>query len=437
MMNISSPSQAFPSKLYNKYRNTLMKLQKTTLNIQFNKNCLANKIIPDYIKNSVNSMSSAPKKVKKKVEILWLKQEIRELYTKKQSLNTELYQTHLDLANKFTVPAYFDEITNREKAYVQKVMQEKREKQNRKLNRIINSTYTPTKNNLSQQYKFHDRIINLTDIKLTTHEKSLLEKGPKHNINTNISHKTIENLITETEHIIKEQERLSTPNFNANLTRELVAAEITQIIRTHKSTIISKHKTSEETTASKLKQKLKQNNAIVTRADKGNITVIMDEKEYTEKTLDFLKDNNITKLTSDPTARYQRNIQQTLKNINNTFSKGQIKRMIQKNPKAPTLNSLPKVHKDNIPIRPVINFRSAPSYHLAQQTHLLLKKLYTFDNNRNLELIDRIKNIHIPDTATLISFDVTSMYTCIPINETINIITQRLKQQGNTPDTHI
>ena len=40
-------------------------------------------------------------------------------------------------------------------------------------------------------------------------------------------------------------------------------------------------------------------------------------------------------------------------------------------PKAPRLKGLPKIHKNNMPARPLVNFMSAPSYKIA-------KKLWKF-----------------------------------------------------------
>ena len=38
----------------------------------------------------------------------------------------------------------------------------------------------------------------------------------------------------------------------------------------------------------------------------------------------------------------------------------------------------------------------------------------------SFDLTERLKGLHIPPCARLVSFDVKSMYTCIPVPETIN-----------------
>ena len=91
------------------------------------------------------------------------------------------------------------------------------------------------------------------------------------------------------------------------------------------------------------------------------------------------------------------------------------------NPLCPRLYGLPKVHKDNFPMRPVVSFYTAPSYKLAQKANSLFssKCQYNpkFTVKNSLELIDKIKNIIVPENAILVSFDVVSLFTSIPTLE--------------------
>jgi hypothetical protein len=63
---------------------------------------------------------------------------------------------------------------------------------------------------------------------------------------------------------------------------------------------------------------------------------------------------------------FQKQIQQTLQKCNEIIDKTQHKYILQVKPTAPTLKALIKIHKDNNPIRPVINSIPAPSYKLAK-----------------------------------------------------------------------
>ena len=82
------------------------------------------------------------------------------------------------------------------------------------------------------------------------------------------------------------------------------------------------------------------------------------------------------------------------------------------------LYGLPKLHKPNIPMRPIVSFCGSPSYQLSKHLTNILKaltdksqhKLQSTDN-----FIDAIKTVQIPDDHKLVSFDVKSLFTSIPL----------------------
>jgi hypothetical protein len=73
-----------------------------------------------------------------------------------------------------------------------------------------------------------------------------------------------------------------------------------------------------------------------------------------------------------------------------SFTKKEIKYLIQEHTSTPTLKALLKIRKPDIPIRPVINHTNAPSYKMAKKVNNILKKRlllhnqYTTSNSRNL-----------------------------------------------------
>jgi hypothetical protein len=113
--------------------------------------------------------------------------------------------------------------------------------------------------------------------------------------------------------------------------------------------------------------KLDKNNAIITQADKGKTVVIIYEQEYHKKVRTFLSENNFEPTPSDPTSKYQAHITKTLKQCNLIFHKNQHAYLIQKHPTPPTLKAQLKIHKPGIPIRPVVNNRTAPTYKAAKK----------------------------------------------------------------------
>jgi hypothetical protein len=95
------------------------------------------------------------------------------------------------------------------------------------------------------------------------------------------------------------------------------------------------------------------------------------------------------------------------------------------NPAAPTIKGMIKIHKQNAPIRPVINWRNAPAYKLAK---MLTKKLrthiplpYTFNVKNSVHLIEDLSNITFSSNLQLVSFDITNMYSNVPTDEVLQI----------------
>ena len=85
----------------------------------------------------------------------------------------------------------------------------------------------------------------------------------------------------------------------------------------------------------------------------------------------------------------------------------------------PKLYGLPKLHKPNIPMRPIVSFCGSPTYQLSKYLTTVLQPLtdqFRYKLQSSTEnFIDSIKTAHIPDDHRLVSFDVKSLFTSIPL----------------------
>ena len=86
---------------------------------------------------------------------------------------------------------------------------------------------------------------------------------------------------------------------------------------------------------------------------------------------------------------------------------------------APRFYGQPKIHKLGVLIPPIVSYSCSPPYNLNKYIANILK-----DENNNPKnstaFSNLIRNVPIDDDKIMILFDVTSLYTSIPIN--INII---------------
>lgn len=92
---------AIQAQMLNSCFNIKTKLYNTIANIKFNKKCLAYKVIPKYATFHINVNNFASKKTKEQTQILWINNEIKFLYRKKEYLNRKLYQAHLAASQYF------------------------------------------------------------------------------------------------------------------------------------------------------------------------------------------------------------------------------------------------------------------------------------------------------------------------------------------------
>jgi hypothetical protein len=97
------------------------------------------------------------------------------------------------------------------------------------------------------------------------------------------------------------------------------------------------------------------NSVILVTADKGRTIVSIDDTAYTEKVTDFLNNNQFSTLTKELTDKYKKQLQQILRQCNKIIDKPKIRKLMQDKPKPPILKVQLKLHKPDIPIRPVID----------------------------------------------------------------------------------
>ncbi|XP_054257628.1 uncharacterized protein LOC128982715 [Macrosteles quadrilineatus] len=164
-------------------------------------------------------------------------------------------------------------------------------------------------------------------------------------------------------------------------------------------------------------------------ADKGNATVVLDTVTYEEKMLETLQSGQYTQLKKDPTETFERKIASTLRKHKKFFSDKQRTRLTPHHSKIPHMYGLPKIHKPNVPLRPIVSSRDSACRELSKVLLDILKPLVgntdSFIKNSK-DFVEKSKSIVLADTDKLVSFDVESLFTNVPVSETLKIIETRL-----------
>ena len=98
-----------------------------------------------------------------------------------------------------------------------------------------------------------------------------------------------------------------------------------------------------------------------------------------------------------------------------------------------------KVHKPGVPLRPILAMIGSPQHATAKWLADLLKpvllKYSWFVVNDSFEFSQMIRQFTVPASARMCSFDIKSLYTNVPLEETIKICAKELYHSEIVPPT--
>lgn len=96
---------------------------------------------------------------------------------------------------------------------------------------------------------------------------------------------------------------------------------------------------------------------------------------------------------------------------------------------SPRIYGLPKIHKEGTPLRPVVSSVQSPTYNMSKFLANSISKILgksEYHVRDSWEFIKFIKTIkQIPRSFKLISLDVVSLYTNVPVDLAIECIRER------------
>ena len=140
------------------------------------------------------------------------------------------------------------------------------------------------------------------------------------------------------------------------------------------------------------------------------------------------------KLDKNPTSSYESKIQCTLRKIKSKLSAEKYKKPYPTGSSAGRFYGTAKVHKiyrndkvDKLPLRPMLSNIGTASYQLAKYLEKLLSPLSKSEYivQSSTEFMEHIKTT-IPRGYHLISFDLISLFTNVPLDASIYIVLKRI-----------
>lgn len=169
---------------------------------------------------------------------------------------------------------------------------------------------------------------------------------------------------------------------------------------------------------------------VVLPADKGNAAVVLDSTTYKDKVTNLLSDPSYRKLDKDPTSRIENRTRTLLKR--SELPTDIVKSLIPRSSVPPRLYGLPKIHKTDVPLRPIVSAIGSPTYTLAKHLTTLLQPVVgTCEHHvkNSTEFVKNIHNIKLDPQDILVSFDVVSLFTRVPLKDALQLL-----ESNFTPD---
>ena len=275
----------------------------------------------------------------------------------------------------------------------------------------------------------HSTIINLSDIELTEIQKNVLCRGLNFGIPPKLSHEKVK---AEFELGWQQLNRTKTSTEQSEQCRATLGG------LAHKYANARIDRTGfplDKEHMAALRELRRNDDIVITRPDKGNGVVILNKKDYVKKMHIILgQEGKFQHLgpveDNDRTVQQERALQAYLLRQRKAghITEEVYVRIRPVGATRPRMYGVPKVHKQGVPLRPILSMTNAPQHELAKWLAELLKPVLDKYNEHTVrdtfqfcENIEKFASERDVDRMYMCSFDVISLFTNIPLSRTIEI----------------
>lgn len=401
-----------------KYSRTIEKLAKLTERATFLQKCRQMGLTPKHIAHTtkhihtlynLSSISTEVERIEHNLQTKLLNVEIKETHITMTTTKKEIEELETKISNTLNETELSSFKTQQWKKF-----KNIKSKNNRTLLSKIDNMKVDKMDELNFQFN-ENWFVNYTNIKFSRESKWLLSLGKKFTLPIHKNNFFPVPLIADIEQWVqtikgdteKEFARAKIANRISNYKRKLNNTDKEKIILgiyEDTKNFISEHK----------------KEIIITTADKGNKTVILYKDEYEKKMKKLLEDKSTYKTTRlDPTSTLEKKNNNLLTELlkDNHITKWEKYKLTSIAAASPQLYGLPKIHKEGIPLRPIASSFKVPCYNLSQYIGKILQNIIspTYNVKNSMELKERIHDIKLDKNDIIVSFDVVSLFTNIPI----------------------
>ena len=189
------------------------------------------------------------------------------------------------------------------------------------------------------------------------------------------------------------------------------------------------------------KKYLMEKDLVAVSFDKGIGFCVMKKSKYREKldkilSLDqFVKEKQPRSNSKDLILKEEERINEALNTlrVSEKISEELYWKLRSKGGQPPRLYGLAKVHKPEVPVRPVLSMPGSPYDNLGT---IVTNWLSVIPESQirctNKQVVEKIKDVILEEDEVMVSFDVSSLYTNVPVEEAIRDAAEIL-YAGNVP----
>ena len=281
---------------------------------------------------------------------------------------------------------------------------------------------------LAAETNIDEHITNISSYRLSFFQKLVLCRGLNFSLPQQTSPREI--LATFEKAYWKLEPKLSSND------KELAAATLRSIALNYSE---RKDPTPPKAMLRAIGQLKKRDDIVVTKPDKGSGVVVMDKTDYVR----LLKESSINDETKfapvglerprkrgrppkhyHPLLQKEKELSSVVQRI---LPKTISDSVIQKGSRLAHLYGLPKTHKKKLAMRPILSATGTYNYKLAKWLDEKLKPLSVNDHTVSdiFQFAEELHGMEINDHDILVSYDVSSLFTNVPVDETIENIVER------------